>query len=459
MPNTKHFVLLLLGILAFVFPVNAQKKPASIWATSRFNKEQVMVGEPLVVTITVYTSTWFTEPPVYQEIQVSGALMVRLENRVGAKTVTIRNKKYPAIEQQYVIYPAVIGDNILPSFEVVVNCPPEGDYKGIERTVRTKERTFTVLPPPEGVDTSTWLSSYQVNLSDTWDRPLENLKAGDVLERRIRVRASGTLAALIPPVSLPDVEFGSVYPKTPILGNIQNQGSFSGSRTEVITYLLEKDGEFEIPEVQVPWFNLSKKEEQIASLPAVQLNIAANPDLEFILSRQQALQEELAKEYPEEVAEEEPFELFGLNWWQLLLVILSILAVLNWVRSLVSRWRIRIKKQKEKKMASEEHYFEQLKVIAREGDSQKLVRQLFFWYDRYRGDKYGPELREFSNEGDSETLTGQLKDAATDLYKEEKWQEAYSRGDELINNLSEVRKNAERREHTAKEENWMNLNP
>ena len=86
------FLIFLTGVKADLL---AQKKPASIWASARFNKETVMVGEPLVVTITVYTSTWFTQPPVFQEIQVSGALMVRLQNTVGAKTVTIGNKKYP----------------------------------------------------------------------------------------------------------------------------------------------------------------------------------------------------------------------------------------------------------------------------------------------------------------------------------------------------------------------------
>ncbi len=450
-------LILIFGFLCFA--AYSQKKPASVWATARFNKQSVMVGEPLVVTITVYTSTWFTQPPVYQEIQVSGALMVKLENRVGAKTVTIRNKKYPAIEQQYVVYPSIIGDNTLPSLEVVVSCPPEGDYKGIERTVRTKERQFTVLPPPEGVDVSKWLSSYNLTVNETWDRPLDKLKAGDVLERRIRIRAAGTLAALIPPVELAATEFGSVYPKTPILANIQNQGSFSGSRTEVVTYLLEKDGEFEIPEVVIPWYSIREKKEKTANLAAISLNIAPNPDLEFILSRQKALQEELAKELPEEIEEEEPFEFLGLNWWQLILVLLSALAVIVQLKRWVSRWQVQRQKRKESKLASEEHYFEELKQVAKSGDSTLLVRQLFFWYDRFRKSKYGPQIREFSDQSEDQNLSGQLSDTAKELYGEEKWQKPFDKGGELIRNLADARNSIEQREKVSEADNWLDLNP
>ena len=84
--------LYLLFFFSFSYTVLAQKKPAKIWATASFNKNNVMVGEPLVVTITVYTSTWFTKPPVFEEIQIKGALLVRLEQRSGAKTVTIREE-------------------------------------------------------------------------------------------------------------------------------------------------------------------------------------------------------------------------------------------------------------------------------------------------------------------------------------------------------------------------------
>ena len=180
----KQRIYILMVLLLVSSGILADVKPARTWATCAFNKSKVMVGEPMVLTVTVYTSTWFTQPPVFSEIQVKGALMVRLESRGGAKSVTIGNQSYPAIQQQYVVYPSLIGTNTLPAVEVQVETPPEGGYKGVQRTIYTKERTFEVTGPPEGVDTANWMTAFDLRVTDSWDRPLEGLKAGDIIERR-----------------------------------------------------------------------------------------------------------------------------------------------------------------------------------------------------------------------------------------------------------------------------------
>lgn len=439
--------------------VHAQKKAASIWASARFNKTSVMVGEPLVVTVTVYTSTWFTDPPVFSEIQVSGALMVRLENLVGAKTVAIGNKKYPAIEQKFVVYPTIIGENILPSFDIRTTCPPEGDYKGIERIVKTKERVFNVLPPPEGIDTDKWLSSYNVSIADTWDRPLKDLKAGDVLERRIRIRASGTLAAFISPIELDELDFGSYYMKTPIMGNIQNQRSFTGSRTEIITYLIEKDGDFTIPKIEVPWFNLSKKTQELATIEPIDISVAANPDIEFILSRQKALQEELAKEEVIVEEEEEPFEFLGLNWWQLILVVLALVAVIRFVIHMIKNLQLKIKTQKEKELASEGHYLELLDEACKTGESKGIIRHLFFWYDRFRDSNYTAEIGSFVDQAENQSLTDQLTTMASMTYQKDDWESIIPDKEHLVENINKGRHNTKKKKETIDENAWLNLNP
>ncbi len=439
--------------------MHAQKKPASIWATAHFNKKEVMVGEPLVVTITVYTSTWFTQPPIFSEIQVAGTLMMKLQQRSGAKSVTIGRNQYPAIEQRFVVYPATIGENILPSFEVITNCPPEGDFKGIERTVETKERKFTVLPPPEGIDTSQWLSAYSLTLSETWDRPLKDLKAGDILERRIRVQAGGALSALIPPADIGNIDFGSIYPKKPILGNVQNKGSFTGSRTEIITYLIEKDGNFTIPGIEVPWFNLRTKTLEKQTLEPITIEVATNPDLEFILSQQKALQAELAKEETLETAVEEPFEFLGLNWWQLLLIVLAIMALLVQTYRIARKFQRSVKKRKEAKLKSEEHYFKLLKRSLDQGERSSIIRQLFLWYDRFRGTEYQPDFNDLISRSKDEGLINNVQNAAKSTYKEEEWDRGYRDPDILYKGLLDFKKTRKGKIKQQRSRSWLDLNP
>ena len=451
--------LYLLLFCSFSYTVLAQKKPAKIWATASFNKNNVMVGEPLVVTISVYTSTWFTKPPIFEEIQIKGALLVRLEQRSGAKTVTIGRKQYPAIEQHFVIYPNAIGENTLPSFKVKTTSPPEGDYKGLERTVATKERKFMVQGPPEGMDTSKWLTAYDVTISETWDKPLNNITAGDVLERRISIRASGALAAAIPPLDSTNIEFGTIYPKTPLLGNFQNSASFTGSRTEITNYLIEKDGTFTIPETSISWFSLRTKQLESTKLEAIEIEVATNPDLAFILTRQKELQAELAKEEIPEILEEKPFEFFGLNWWQLLLSILASLSVLKLSYDKIRAIQFQNKKRNKEKLASEEHYFQLVGEACKKGETKSFLRQLMFWYDRFRTEKYKPEFSDFAMKSKDEVLSEKLDVINKYAYREDKIDANLTEAEILFNELSNARNKSQSEGERMTKEGWIDLNP
>lgn len=452
---TYWFVLLFLtgGIIW------AQKKPARVWVTTKFNKKTVMVGEPLVVTVTAYTSTWFTDPPVFEEIQVKGAIMVRLQERTGATTVNIGRKQYPAIKQKFVVYPNIIGKNILPSFEVKISCPPEGDYKGVERIIRTKEQSFTVEGPPDGMDPSNWLGAYNVTLSEVWDRPLTNLKAGDLLERRITIRAQGALAAAIPAVQIATPDFGSVYPRQPILGNRQNSSSFSGTRTEIISYLLEKDGNYTIPEIVLKWFDFKTKDLKTLVLDSIPVEIAPNPDLAFILSRQKALQEELAKELPPEVIEEEPFEYMGLNWWQWLLVVLAGISGIAFLIRLLKNIRISQEERKRQHLLSEEHYFQLFKKACEQGELNDIIRQFHQWYDRFRTGRFGPESKVFFRSSEDESLASIASEISELAYNKEKTGLPFNRGNEVFILVAKARKKVMRSKMESDAEAWLDLNP
>lgn len=455
-----HIVMLFFSVaLLLTESTLAQTKPASIWATSRFNKEQVMVGEPLVVTVTVYTSTWFTQPPIFSEIQVRGAVMTKLETNGGAKTVTIGRKQYPAIEQRFVVYPTIVGENTLPAIEIKTTGPPEGGYKGVERTIETKPRTFEVLAPPDGVDTSNWLSAYDIKLTETWDRRLEGLKAGDILERRITIKAQGALAAFIPPIVPDKPEFGTIYPQQAILGNRQGATLFDGTRTEILTYLLEEEGTFTIPQVRFQWFNLRNRELAVDSLGAISLEIAPNPDLEFILSRQKELQEELAKETEVVEEAEEPFEFMGLNWWQLLLVIVAGLGLLTILYRWIKQLEFKREQAKIAKLQSEPYLFKELEDACKGNDTQAAIRALARWYDSYRQGKYGASLYEFAQDKHQGAVLEELLKLGVIAYKENRLADSSSQLQALVKALAETRSTLGKVDQNSENTSWMNINP
>lgn len=370
----------------------ADTKPAKIWASVQFNKRSVVAGEPLMVTITVYTSTWFSSPPEFSEIQVPEAIMVDYQQRTGSLRKTIGNTSYPAIEKKFVVYPFRVGENSLPSLTIVTESPPEGDYKGKRRVIKSPERSFTVKPPPEGVVMDRWLTAYQVQLNEQWDKSLDQLKQGDVRDRRITIQAYGALAALIPPLEIQEGDFGNVYSKPAALSNVQNQTSFTGTRTEHWTYLMESRGTYTIPGIAVSWYDPVTGKLEHSTIESREVTIAENPNLEYLLTMQDSLQAML------ETAEEaviEPFQWMGLNWWQVTIAGLTLLAVLYLLFRLIRRMVTSARERRIKSFESEGTCFENLVKVSREGDPSMIMGALIGWYDRFREERYQPAFEHF----------------------------------------------------------------
>lgn len=370
----------------------AENKDANIWASVQFNKRTVVVGEPVMVTITVYTSTWFTSPPEFSEIQVPNAIMVDYKQRTGSMSKTIGNRSYPAIEKKYLVYPLKEGENSLPSMTIVVESPPEGDYKAKRSVIQSPERSFHVAPLPEGLIMESWLTAYNVRLNETWNKSTDQLRQGDVLDRRITIEASGALAALIPPLDIVESSFGNLYSRTPSLNNVQNQSSFTGTRTETWTYLMESEGSFTIPGISVSWYNPFSQRVENAEIGAREITIVANPDMDFLLSMQDSLQAMLEiGEKPEETS----FQWMGLNGWQLTLALLTLSIILYLLYRLIHRIVTITRDNKIAEMDSEERYFEDFMSVSRERDAAAVMGALLSWYDRYRLDRYGPVFGDF----------------------------------------------------------------
>ena len=399
----KHVILFLWMIIP---GVRIAAEPANIWASVQFNKSSVVIGEPLLVTVTVYTSTWFTSPPEFSEIQVPDALMINYEQRTGSMRKTIGNKTYPAIEKKFVVYPFREGENVLPALTIVTESPSEGEYKGKRRIIKSPEKKFTVKQPLEDINREKWLTAYGVRLTETWDQSLKGLKQGDVLERRITIRAIGALAALIPPLDLPESAFGNIYPKPHSLSNTQNESSFSGTRTETWIYLLESEGAFKLPEVSVSWFDPRTGSLETTGIPKKEIEIVENPNLDFLLSMQDSLRILLEEG---QTANAEPFEFMGLKLWQLLIAVISGIVIIYLIVRFIVYALATLEIKRKSITDSEQHYFKLLQEAAMKEDPAVFMRQLMLWYDRFRKGKFMPTFNDFIKHVEEQELENQYE--------------------------------------------------
>ncbi|ANQ50303.2 protein BatD [Flammeovirga sp. MY04] len=313
---------LLLGVSVW-----AQER-ATLFTTTKVNKKQVMVGEPFKVQLSIYTTTWFTKGLNFEDFQLPNALMVK-DGRAVPNSMQIGKYKYAGVQQTYWVFPFSAGDNTFPSLTLEVETPDPGDYKGKKRILKTKEKTIKVVPPPLGEDPKEWLVSTNVRLKDTWNKDLSKVKVGDVLKRTITITAGNTLGPLIPVREFDSLTWAGVYPEAPSNSNYNNnEGYISGTQRQVITYLVQEAGTFEIPGIKVRYYHpYNKKSKEVTSKDR-KITISENPNLSMLASLQDSLNKLNQVQEPQEKVEEKTWEDYvPVHWKEMLAVGIILLMV------------------------------------------------------------------------------------------------------------------------------------
>jgi hypothetical protein len=142
----KQIYQLYLIIMACLVLVPLTVHGQRIWSNVTLNRTSAYVGQPVQVTIEVYTSTWFTTGIDPGNIQVEGAFTIYF--RPVSTSIQVEGKTYAGVKLLYHVFPHRSGDLMFPSLNLTVHSPPEGQFKGVERAMSTNEKPIRVKPIP-----------------------------------------------------------------------------------------------------------------------------------------------------------------------------------------------------------------------------------------------------------------------------------------------------------------------
>ena len=251
------------------------------------DRSKVYVGEPVEVSIGIYTSTWFTKGVNFGNIKVNGAFTVYFRSVSSSKQVN--GKNYAGVVAIYNVFPYDNKDLIFPSLEFTVETPNEGDSKGVKRVVKTKARNISVKAVPNNYDQDEWLVSSSVSVRESWQGDVKNVKIGNVIQRTIYRKAFGTVSELIPPVKWDSIQGVSVYPTRAEINSEKSKTSISASRSDGVRYLFEKEGTVTLPEITVTWWNPRQNKLFKRTLKEKMIRVLANPDLGMLESVKDSL--------------------------------------------------------------------------------------------------------------------------------------------------------------------------
>mgnify|MGYP001819456622 CR=1 FL=1 len=315
-------------------PTNAPPGEADVFVTSEVDVEETYVQAQVLYRIRIYRAV-ATRQPALREPAITGAeALVELAGDERQYEAVLNGRAYNVIERVIALYPQESGEISISPARFEARVLRNGRITG-RKVFESDSHTVNVLPipaPPDDFPNAAWLPARDVQLSEEWSRPPDEMEAGEPVTRVVTLAALGQIETQLPAIETPEVDGLNIYADMPELSRTLENGGIRGVRRDQYAIIGLAGGQLELPEVRVPWWDLEAGEWKVATLPARTLEIkgVAVPP-----APEPAATEAAPVEASEPTATATPEETVAVvTFWQRATEILAIL----WLLTLVAWW-------------------------------------------------------------------------------------------------------------------------
>ena len=264
---------------------------APVFIDASLDQERVYVQAQAVLTLRIYHSVSLYDDSSLSPLEMPQARVEILgEPRTYEKD--INGVRHGVIELRYAIFPQESGELLIPAQAFTATAVdrsssnaynPFGPKPGKVVRVKSPQIPLTVTAKPASYPANTpWLPARSVALSEAWSPEPEAAIMGDSLTRSLVLTADGLASAQLPPLPATDVSGLRRYPDQPQLTNKTSDNGLQGSREEREALVANREGVIILPAVEVHWWNTTTDQLERSSIPARNLQVAANPALQIL---------------------------------------------------------------------------------------------------------------------------------------------------------------------------------
>lgn len=332
----------------------------------------LLVGQQIRLDVEILVPNFFMGSPVLPHLDLDGAVITLSDDSVNMNE-TVRGTEYAGIRKNYLFTASAAGTYTLPSSTVRVTYAATPGKPPTVVSVPMPETTLEVTWPAgiEPVDVPEGMLVARVTVSQQLDRDATTLHVGDAITRVVEVTAERTQAMLIPPSRFAAPDGVRVYTRDPVLQDQQADrgGLVAGHRTDAATYVFQKPGTYELPAIEIPWFDVGARQARTATAPAVRVTVAPAATAAAAI----------APEAPPPPAPPPPPRR---NWTRVALLSALALAtalVLWQALRRIPLWLSQYRERRARVAASEPALFERLRHACQAGDAPSGYRALIAW--------------------------------------------------------------------------------
>ena len=232
--------------------------------------------------IQISTDTWFAGGSHISAFDVDDTIVLRRKKLANNYTDRIDGKTWSVQEWQLTLYPQTVGAITVPKIAVTVNVAdkPGSSIKG---TLYTQPQHFTVVLSDERLaNTNHYIAAPKVTIEQkvTPENGSE-LNIGDAITRTLTINATDSSTMLFPDFPLSKSEMLYGYRGPVESEDSQNRGDFSASKVYQQTYIVQKSGEVNLPELSFYWWNTKDEELTVLTAKGLSWHVTHTP-LSFV---------------------------------------------------------------------------------------------------------------------------------------------------------------------------------
>ena len=346
--------------------------------------EDAWVGQKVVLHVDVLGKDGWAQLRKVTDAEVDGAYLLRLESQGTRLSETIDGDSYTGQRYEFMLFAQRDGKITVPPVLVDVEVKTWGADAGtrIER-MSLPLVEFVARTPPGAEGIRGLISTSNLTASQDWDPETDSPVVGDAIKRRITLRAADVSGMAFAPTLHNEMENLGIYPGEPTVEDKFARGDLTGTRVETVTYVVERAGDFELPGVELSWWNIDTQELQHIVLPGLTLQVTGGSAVASL---------------PNERS----------SWSALIPLLFVVVALLVLGGRLLAGWTA----WRQARSETEAAYFRRIRRSARTGDKNAVLSDTMRWLDRINDDSQAARLDLFLKKyGDSGAGVAVLDDS------------------------------------------------
>lgn len=267
---------------------NKQSEPQSgddLFLEVEASPEKPYVQSQLLYTVRLYLRVSITHPELSQP-EAPDAVVEKLGEDSSYQT-QVNGVPYTVVERKYAIFPQQSGVLTIPpvvlTADVVSSQQPRfnsffNPQVTKTRRINSKPVIVEVLPAPKDADAGQWLVADSLTLKQSWSSDKLQIQVGEPLTRTLSITAQGTTVGQLPElIGQSTIDGLKLYPDQPVLKETKSSDGLTAFREEKIALIASKPGDFQLPPLEIRWFNNKTRQMETARLPGATVKVLGNP--------------------------------------------------------------------------------------------------------------------------------------------------------------------------------------